>query len=331
MLAAKDPARLIEEWENICPTVIKPDAISVYMNSRACREREADEAIEALEKADCFAITIDSDDYPESLKAIPLPPLVLYGKGNRALLKKRKFCIVGSRVTPAWAEKQAKLFSEELSKHFAIVTGFAEGGDRAAIDGAIKSGNLICVLPLGLDLCYPAGHASLKTQVAKRGLLLSEYPLGTRLQKHHFYARNSILAGLSEGVLIVSGRVKRSGALITANRANEYGRDVFAFPYSLGVEAGGGCNELIKEGSFLATDVSDVFFRYGIKLEERAPQTLSKEEEILYRLLREGGELHVTQLAEKSGLPVYEIAAHLSSLEMKNLAVKAGGNRYSAV
>lgn len=329
--AAKDPVRLLSDWEKICSSVIKEGGSRVYNSTRQEREEEADRVVAQLDEANCFAITLMSEDYPLSLKAIPDPPLVLYAKGRRELLSKRKFCIVGSRITPPWAEKQAKSISEMLSRRFAIVTGFAEGGDSAAIDGALASGNLICVLPLGLDGCYPAAHLALKEKVEKCGLLLSEYPLGTALRKYYFHARNRILAGLSEGVLLVSAREGKSGALITASLAAEYGRDVFAFPYNIGVAQGSGCNELIKKGAYLATCAEDVLSFYGITLQKKKEVTLSPNEEQALELLREHGELHAAVIAERLNLPIYEIAALLSALEMKNLVVKSGGNRYSAL
>ncbi len=328
---AQNPCRLLSEWENIAREVLKDGDSRVYMSSREAREREADEAIARLEQENCFAVTLLDDDYPACLKQIPDPPVVLFGRGNRALLSARKFCIVGSRLTPPWAEKQGRLLSEEIAKQFAVVTGFAEGGDRSAIDGALASGNLICVLPLGLDGCYPAGHASLKEQVAKKGLLLSEYPLGTPLKKYFFQARNRLLAGLSEGVLLLSARARRSGALLTASSALDFGRDVFALPYNVGVEAGAGCNELIKKGAYLVTEAEDILSVYGMKVEKKREALLTEAERAVLNILRESGEMHAAQLAERAGVAIYEIVAVLSSLEMKNLAVKAGGNRYSAV
>ncbi|MBO5046026.1 MAG: DNA-protecting protein DprA [Clostridia bacterium] len=329
--AAKDPSRLFPFWEEISQSVIKSEKSRVYMSNPQIREAEAEREIANMERYGIFAVTVCSDDYPFCLKQIPDPPLVLYGRGNRELLTKRKFAIVGSRITPPWAEKQTKLISGVLSKNFVVVTGFAEGGDRAAVDGALESGNLICVLPQGLDGCYPAGHASLKERVAEKGLLLSEYPLKTSLRKHHFHARNRILAGLTEGVLVVSGKLGRSGTLITASFALEYGRDVFAFPYNLGVDQGSGCNDLIKKGAYLATGAEDILSAYGMKTEEKEEISLTEEERVVYSVLKEGGELHATVIAERAGLQVYEIAAVLSSLEMKNLVVRAGGNRYAAI
>ncbi len=294
-------------------------------------EREKTDAfLASLEKDGMFAFTVASDDYPESLKAIPDPPLVLYGAGNRALLKEKKFCIVGSRITPPWAEKVGKELSQTLSEHFAIVTGLAEGGDSAAIAGAIQSGNLISVLPCGLAECYPAAHAALKEKIRNGGLLLSEYLPHMQTAKYSFHARNRLLAGLSEGVLVLSAG-ERSGTLITASRALEYGRDVFALPYNLGVSQGAGCNDLIKKGAYLVTCAADILSCYGIEAREEQKADVTEDEERLLSLLRSRGEMHPAELASALGIKVYEISALLSSLEIKGLAVKSGGNKYSAV
>ena len=283
-----------------------------------------------LEKYGAFAVTLVSEDYPHELKAITTPPLVLYGAGNRALLKERKFCIVGSRITPPWAEKLGKNIAEALSEQFAIVTGLAEGGDSAAIDGALPSGKLISVLPCGLKGCYPAAHTSKKAKIREKGLLLSESFFDTGVQRHFFHARNRILAGLSEGVLVLSAGVK-SGALITANQAVEHGREVFAFPYNPGIAQGVGCNELIKKGAYLAAGVEDIFACFRIEKREKSIPSLSSEEARVLEVLRAAGELHTAEIAVRAGLQIFEASAVLSALELKGQAVKAGGNKYSAI
>lgn len=291
---------------------------------------ETDKFLSELDKKGCFAVTIASADYPEALKAINDPPLALVGAGNRELLKKRKFCIVGSRSTLSWAEALTKNIAKDLSERFTVVTGLAEGGDRAAIEGALESGNLISVLPCGLDECYPASHYSLKEKIKAKGLLLSEYPLKEKARSYSFYARNRILAGLSEGVLVVSAK-EQSGTSITAGRALDYGRDVFAIPYNAGIIQGVGCNALIKKGATLVTDSEDILSFYGFERKKKVQVKLSKDEEKVLKLLREAGELHTAVIAERTGLKIYDATAALSSLEIKNLAVKAGGNRYSAL
>lgn len=328
--AARDPALLLPEFEKICAAAFPNGCGRVYNGDRTVREREADQLIASLEKKGYFALTCLDEDYPVELRYISAPPLVLYGAGKRELLSTDKFCIVGARLLPPWAEKQCRLFSEAISKRFTVVTGLAEGGDRAAIEGALGSGNLISVLPNGLDLCYPAAHADLKERVKRAGLLLSEYPPREGARKYSFYARNRLLAGLSKGVLVVAAG-KRSGTSITANYALEYGREVFAFPHNLGVKQGEGCNELIKKGAYLAAEPADILSVFGVEAEDAAPCELSAEEKKIVGALSGEGELHVAEIAERAGMPVYEAAAILAALEMKNVVLKSGGNRYAIV
>ena len=316
--------------QKICVSVIESAAKRVYKDEPLPSAAEQDAAIARLTARNMFAVTLVGADYPAALRAIPDPPPVLYCMGRRELLAKRKFCIVGSRILPAWAEKTGKTISASLSRQFVIVTGIAEGGDRAAIDGALAGGNLICVLPNGLDVAYPAAHASLQREVARRGLLLSEYAPGVKTKKYAFHARNRILAGLSEGVLILAAGV-RSGTLITAHCALEYGRELFALPHNVGVAQGEGCNEMIKAGAWLCTCAGDIFAAYGMEAEEKPRVQLSEKEERLLAVLKEAGELHAAVLAERTGIPVFEAQAILASLEMKGLAVRAGGNRFSAI
>lgn len=326
--AAPSPQELFLHFENFFEEVILKETKSVYkIGDLAQRREELARYLDQLEKFGAFAVTVVSDDYPKLLLNAN-PPLVLFGAGNRSLLKERMFTIVGSRVTPAWAEAFGSKISGALADYFAIVTGLAEGGDRAAISGALPKKKIISVLPCGLDQCYPAAHAALKQKILKDGLLLSEYPLGDKPKKHVFHARNRILAGLSEGVLVLSAASK-SGALITANFALDYNRNVFALPCSIGVARGEGCNELIKNGAFLVTKPSDILDCYGILPKAEKPILLSKQEEQLLDLLKEDESFHIAVLAERLGLPVYEVSTLLAALEVKGMVVKTGGNQYA--
>lgn len=327
--AVKDPSRLFTADEKFFANVIKKPCNGLYKKGCAQREADAEAFLLSEERKGRFCAAICAEDYPERLKNIPDPPLVLYGAGNRELLKSEMFCIVGSRITPPWAVAAGVKLARELCRHFTIVTGLAEGGDSAAIEGAAESGKLISVLPNGLNECYPASHNSLKERVAQKGLLLCEYPPDERVQKYSFHARNRLLAGLSRGVLVLSAGL-RSGALITANRALDYGRDVFALPHNAGVRQGEGCNELIKSGAALVTNAQDILGSYGIHAEAEISVSLSAQEQSILSAL-EKGELHVTELAEKTGMRIYEVSALVTALEIKNLVVRAGANRYAAV
>lgn len=323
--AAGDPQTLFERFEFFYEKTFSRPVESILPS----RKRDLEELFQEMEEKGYFAVTVLSRDYPESLKAA-FPPLVLFGAGKRELLKEDIFCVVGSRITPPWAVKLGTEISSALSKRFAVVTGLAEGGDLAAVHGALPAGKLISVLPCGLDECYPAAHASVKEEIRRTGLLLSEYPFREKTRKYSFHARNRILAGLCKGVLVLSAGEK-SGALITANTALEYGRDVFAVPYNPNVAQGAGCNELLKRGAYVCTCVQDIFDCYGILPQTEQEPTLSGAEEKVYNLLHAEGELHTAVLAERAGMPVYEAAAILSALELKGLVVKSGGNRYGCV
>lgn len=328
---AGSPEQLYRNFENFSSEVIKLRRNGVYKEgSLSERENQTDRYLKELEKRDFFVITRSSEDFPVSLANIPLPPIVLYGAGNRSLLKERLFCIVGSRRTPPWAEKLGYQYAELLSEQVVIVTGLAEGGDSAALRGALKHRRAICVLPCGLDLCYPAAHASLKEETVKKGLVLTEFPLGTDAGKRSFQPRNRILAGLSEGVLVLSAGHK-SGTLITASYAVDYGKDVYAFPYSLGVAQGEGCNNLIKNGAYLCSSVDDICAGFGMDSTPKSKPSLSEEECLVMAVLLQGEECHVGFIAEQAGLQTFAVNALLAALELKGYVVKVGGNRYRAI
>ena len=285
-----------------------------------------------LEKKGIFCITRLSADFPSDLSLFPANPVLFYCMGNGELLKKRKFAVVGSRKTVPWARALTERISAALSEHFVIVTGIAEGGDAAAIKGALHGGkgaNLICVLPYGLDWVYPRSHASLLKEIAREGLLITEHKPSVKAQKFLFPVRNRIIAELSEGVLVV-GAAKRSGAAITARYAAEYGKDVFAVPYNPGIKEGEGCNALLKLGALLTESEEDILSYYGLEYKTQK-NDVSQEEQRILDVLRENGELHVEKLAAALTLPVYVLSGTLSGLEVKGLVVRSGGNRYSVV
>jgi DNA processing protein len=217
-----------------------------------------------------------------------------------------------------------------LSQYFNIVTGIAEGADSAVIEGSLKNGNIICVLPNGLSHLYASANSSLLERVEKSGLIITEYTAKVPALRFNFSMRNRIIAGLSKGTLVVSA-AQKSGALITANYALEYGRDVFAFPYSVGVTSGEGCNALIKKGASLAEGALDILNAYGIQQKEEEKIPLSDDEQKLLSLLHEEGECHLEKIARALEKKSYQVLPVCSSLEIKGLIVKSGGNKYSAV
>ena len=289
------------------------------------------QTLENLKNKGVECVTCISELYPENLKHIDEPPAVLYCKGNTALLKSNCFSVVGSRRTSSSAAALCRKLSGELTSAFTIVTGMAEGADSAAIEGALPSGKIISVLANGFDYCYPATNRNLIEKVALNGLLVTEYLPHIQPLKYNFPVRNRIIAGLSRGTLVVSAGEK-SGALITADFALEYGREVFAFPYGAGVSSGAGCNKLIKNGAHLTENILDIFREFGLDLEKsEKPASLTRDEAAVLEEIKITGEAFLPAIAQKLNKFTYQLIPVVTSLEIKGLITRLGGNRYSII
>jgi len=280
-------------------------------------------------KASVVEISDCSPVYPNEWKGLASPPKKLYALGDLSLLGMRKLTVVGSRRTPVTALKLGTEIVQELTSSIAIVTGAADGGDSAAIEGALEKGRVICLLAGGFS-ALPQGNLALLERVAKRGLILSECEFDEPIRVYSYERRNELLAALGEGTFVL-GAGEKSGALITAKYAQKLGKLIFALPYPPNSAVGAGCNRLIKDGGRLVENAQDIALGLGITLTKREKNAeLSADEEKLYEILREG-EAHATELSQKTGIPVFKLRAIVSSLEMKGLAVALGGNRYTAI
>ena len=198
-------------------------------------------------------------NYPEKLMHIYGKPQELYVLGNEKLLNEKSIAIVGCRNASEYGMKNAYKFAYELAKKgICIVSGFARGIDTYSHKGAIGAkGNTIAVLGCGLDVVYPPENYELyKHILINNGAIITEYPLGSKPEKYHFPARNRIISGLSDGVLVVEAK-KRSGTLITVEHALEQGKNVYAIPGNITSDNSYGTNELIKEGAIPVTRIED--------------------------------------------------------------------------
>ena len=270
--------------------------------------------------------------YPKEWNALPDSPPILYAVGNTSLLKEKKFTAVGSRTTPVTALKLGITVVKELSQSFAIVTGLADGGDTAVIEGGILGGGkVICLLAGGFS-ALPQNNLPLLERVVKQGgLLLSPHPYDTGVRAFSYEYRNKLLSCLGEGVLVLGAGLK-SGALITARHAQKQNKPVFAFPYAPNTHSGAGCNALIKEGAYLTESAEDISKRLGVQIEKKATcVTLSEDEKKMLSALYEQGESHISDLSQTTGIPVFKARTLLSALEIKGVAVALGGNRYAPV
>jgi len=215
--------------------------------------------IELASKNGIEIVTIDDEEYPENLKTISDPPIVLYIKGKILPRDKLSIAIVGSRYSSSYGRNVCSILSKGLSKlGFTIISGMARGIDTSAHRSCLEEGGrTIAVLGSGLLQVYPAENKALFEEICKNGAVISEFPLDTKPFSPNFPRRNRIIAGMSLGCIVVEAR-ERSGALITARLAMESGREVFAVPGEITKETSKGTNKLIKEGAKPVSDVIDI-------------------------------------------------------------------------
>lgn len=209
-------------------------------------------------------VTLADPAYPPRLLAMPDPPPLLYVQGRLALLHARSVAVVGSRnATPQALEDAARFARAFAAAGVSVVSGLALGVDAAAHRGALgESGGTVAVIGTGADLVYPSAHRALAAQIAERGAIVSEWPLGTPARSANFPQRNRVIAALVEGVVVVEAAM-RSGSLITARLANEMGCDVFALPGSIHAPLTRGCHGLIKQGAQLVETPEEVLESLG--------------------------------------------------------------------
>ena len=210
---------------------------------------------------DCIeTIHISDKYYPEKLRQIYDPPKTLYVRGNKEILNHKGISIIGCRTPTSYGERVAKEFAYNLSKHnINIISGGARGIDTSAHVGALNAGGkTIVVIGSGLDITYPPENKYLYERVVKNGgTIISEYTLGTKPLRYHFPARNRIISGMSEGLIVVEAR-KKSGTLITVDFALDHGKNIYVVPGNIDSENSYGTNELIKQGAVPLTEINQV-------------------------------------------------------------------------
>jgi len=279
--------------------------------------------------SDIQSIAIKAADYPDILRHIPDPPQQLYVVGNlERALRRPRLAVVGSRKATAYARG----ISHELTLTIAragitVVSGLAYGIDSVAHRAALEShGVTVAVMAGGLDDIYPKSHYQLAQEIVEKGgALLSEYPVGTPPYKEHFVARNRIVSGLSDAVLITEA-TEKSGTLHTARFALEQGRDVLSVPGNITGPQAVGTNRLIKSGAHVVLSAQDVFSVLGITPAVRQrPIGATPHEEHLIELLDKHGATDGSALRSMSELDVSLFNQTLTMLEITG-KIKALGN-----
>lgn len=279
-------------------------------------------------------LTLADDDYPPQLLEIADPPPILYLKGNRALLGRAGFAIVGSRNATPSGLQNAEAFARNLSDAgFTIISGMAMGIDAAAHRGGLAGrGSSIAVIGTGLDLVYPARNKALAHDLAENGLIVSEFALGTPAMANNFPRRNRIISGLSRGVLVVEAALA-SGSLITARQAVEQGREVFAIPGSIHSPFSKGCHQLIKQGAKLVDEANDILIELhwgGAKPALATPPLPAADDAENDPLLQAMGfdPVAIDTLLDRAPVPTDQLIARLTELELDGVIASMPGGKY---
>lgn len=299
-------------------------------------------ALTWAEHPDQHILTLADPAYPPSLLEIADPPTLLYVRGRIDLLNQPALAIVGSRNATPQGESNARAFAAALAAEgLGIVSGLALGIDAAAHRGALDSkGNTIAVIGTGADRLYPARNQALALEIAERGAIISEFPLGTPAAGANFPRRNRIISGLARGVLVIEAAVE-SGSLITARLAGEQGREVFAIPGSIHSPQARGCHRLIRQGAKLVETAQDVLdelgeFRPAIRAmtpptENRGSSAATIQEgDIAMQVLSRTGFDPVTfdELSGRTGLTAEALSVILLQLELDGRIAGLPGGRY---
>lgn len=272
---------------------------------------------------------------PELLQSIPNPPKTLYATGvdMQEILSRPRIAIVGSRRVSPYGKTITSLFASELAKQgIVIVSGLALGVDALAHTAALEAGGLtVAVLPTGLDRIYPSSNQRLAHAITKQGMLLTEYPDGTRSFKGNFIARNRLVSGLSDAIIITEA-AEQSGTLHTAAFAKKQGKQVFAIPGNITSPLSKGANQLLRSGAAPATDPQDILSFLGITPKTAArdnkPVSANPHEQKILNLLY-GGITDGAVLRQESGLAIQDFNQSLTMLELSGAIKSLGNNHWS--
>lgn len=307
--------------------------------SRARGARYFDRLFEDMEGCGAVAITRNDPEYPARLRAISDPPPTLFVRGRAALSDTRTLCVVGARNSTAYGTRMARRIARDLSRlGVTVVSGLARGVDSAAHRGAVdERARTVAVLGSGVDVVYPPEHLMLAEEIlAWGGSIVSELRPGSPPKPQHFPARNRIISGMSEGLLLVEG-AQKSGAMTTVACAMEQGREVLALPGQADSPLSVSTHALIREGARLVTGAMDVFedMGWGAPGALPAPEAakalpLTQAEQRVYNQLL-GGPADTDALVDALGMPPPELNSLLTTLELQGIIRKLPGRRVERI
>lgn len=319
---------------------------NIVSQIRSIKKEDINRELDLAKRYNLKIMTQEDKDYPENLKNIPDPPIVLYVKGELKEEDKFSLAIVGSRRASFYGLSCAERFALGLSNYgFTIVSGMARGVDTYAHRGALKQGRrTIAVMGSGFNRIYPDENKELTKDIAKNGAVISEFPMDAEPLKQNFPRRNRVISGLSLGVLVVEA-AKNSGALITADFALEQGREVFALPGKVDSNTSFGTNGLIKQGAKLVSCVEDILEEFDLTVPQHChanelavsldspdcakvqTRKLSLEESLLYGLIS-GQSISLDEIIEKTEFSIPEVSGILLNLQMRKLIKQLPGKQF---
>jgi len=309
-------------------------------------EKEIEQEIQSCKKLGAKIISINDKEYPETLKQISDPPPILTCLGNIELLNTNCFAIVGARNASANSYSYAQKLAQELGQNnLTIVSGLARGIDSAAHQGSINTGT-IAVLGTGINTIYPEENEQLYHEIAKKGLIISEFPFSTQPQPQNFPIRNRIVSGLSQGILVVEAGFK-SGTLITAKQALDQNKDIFVVPGAPYDPRCKGSNQLIKDGAIMVTKNEDILNELNLeKTNKPQIQTQLFEQQKTQKTLKPKSEpknlkgkildklnstpISISTLTDQLQIPSSKLDIILSELELEGKIIIEYGQIRSA-
>lgn len=298
----------------------------------------AEKEIEFCVNSGIQLLSIDSEDYPQKLKECSDSPLVLFKKGNYEFNKKLHIAVVGTRKITAYGKKFIEEFIQGLSsQNLCIISGLAYGCDVEAHRNCIeKEITNVAVLAHHLNVISPKPHAKEAHEIVKNGALLTEYPSFYKIEASNFVQRNRIIAGLSDAVVVVESD-KKGGALITAEFANSYNREVFAVPGRVHDKFSLGCNRLIQSHqAYMLRNAEDLLDYFNLKIHSPSKQRelfidLDSDEKVIYEHLKTNGRKQIDELALELSLPSFQLNSLLLNLELKGVIRPLAGKFFELI
>lgn len=321
--------QLVQRYGSSCQVYDKKQELQ--LNGDLSRAQQIQKV---MEKQSIFSVAWTDAAYPPLLREISNPPFCLYYKGDLSIIFGPSVAVVGARKASAYGKWTAEQLGMQLAGDgICVVSGLAAGIDACAHTGALKQGGkTAAVLGCGVDICYPTVNYNLMQEIEKHGVILSEYFPGTAPRAYQFPMRNRIISGLCCGTVVVEAGIS-SGSLITAELAEEQGREVLAVPGNINQMNSMGSNKLIQDGVYPVVTLQDVAEHLGLRgnyIEDKMIQAMGSEELELYHILLREGEVSFQQLAMQSGKPMKKISSLVTILEMKGIFQTSFGKIFIA-